>query len=181
VGKAQVEFQLGRYDRALEGYTRAYELYPVPGLLFNLGQCHRNLKNHERAIFFFEGYLRESPKLDKDQRALTEDLIAESRTGLEREQAEAQAAAAAAAIRAAAPPPVPRPHLSAAPPAPLVAIDRDHQQTPAPPRRSIARRWWFWTALGVAAAGGAAAYYFTGDPRRVPPGSTVGTLDSRSP
>ena len=76
--KGQLDYKLARFEDALQDYSRAYELYPAPALLFNLGQCHRNLKNYERAIFFFEGYLREQPKIDPDQRALTEDLIAES-------------------------------------------------------------------------------------------------------
>jgi tetratricopeptide (TPR) repeat protein len=191
VAKAQVEFQLGRYDRALEGYTSAYELYPVPGLLFNLGQCYRNLKNYERAVFFFEAYLRESPKLGQDQRALTEGLIAESKAGLElererdrkREQAEAQKTAAAAAARAE----LPRSDPTPARPALVLSDDRDQlrdqlrdrSQAPSRPHRSIARRWWFWTAIGLSVAGGVAAYYFTGDPRRVAPPSSVGTLDGR--
>ena len=189
VAKAQVEFQLGRYDRALEGYTSAYELYPVPGLLFNLGQCYRNLKNYERAVFFFEAYLRESPKLGQDQRALTEGLIAESKAGLEldrerdrkreREQAEAQKTAAAAAARAE----LPRSDPTPARPALVLSDDRDRLrdqlQAPSRPHRSIARRWWFWTAIGLSVAGGVAAYYLTGDPRRVAPPSSVGTLDGR--
>jgi tetratricopeptide (TPR) repeat protein len=187
VAKAQVEFQLGRYDRALEGYTSAYEIYPVPGLLFNLGQCHRNLKNFERAIFFFEGYLRESPKLDKDQRAVTEGLIAESKAALElereREQAEAQKTAAAVAARAK----LPRSDPTPARPALVLSGDRDQSrdqlldrlQTQSRPHRSIARRWWFWTVIGLSVAGGVTAYYLTGDPRRVAPATSVGTWDGR--
>ena len=64
VKKGQLDYKLARFEEALEDYTHAYELYPAPALLFNLGQCHRNLKNYERAIFFFEGYLREQPKID---------------------------------------------------------------------------------------------------------------------
>ncbi len=68
VKKGQLDYKLARFEQALEDYSKAYELYPAPALLFNLGQCHRNLKNYERAIFFFEGYLREQPKIDPDQR-----------------------------------------------------------------------------------------------------------------
>src|SRR5215831_14047144 len=100
VKKAQTEYKIARFEEALADYTRAYELYPAPALLFDLGQCHRNLKNYERAVFFFEGYLREQPKIDPDQRALTEDLIAECKGALDRQHAEE----AAAAARFAAPP-----------------------------------------------------------------------------
>ena len=85
VQKGQLDYQLGRFEQALEEYSHAYELFPAPALLFNLGQCHRNLKNYERAIFFFEGYLREQTKIEADQRALTEDLIAECKAAQETE------------------------------------------------------------------------------------------------
>ena len=188
VKKAQLDYKLARFEQALGEYSRAYELYPTPALLFNLGQCHRNLKNYERAIFFFEGYLREQPKIDPDQRTLTEDLLAESRTALNREKAEA----AAATTRFAAPPmtalPARQPQLANArltlrsqPVGPanseaLVAIDRRPPSHDTP----VTHRWWFWTAIvGTAVAAGAVAYYATGDPRLVAPHGTVGTLDWR--
>ena len=95
VATADTDFKLGRFDEALAEYTKAYELYPAPALLFNLGQCHRNLKNWERAIFFFEGYLRESA--DATNRDVIEDLIREAREQLAKEQDENLAAAKAGA------------------------------------------------------------------------------------
>jgi tetratricopeptide (TPR) repeat protein len=179
VQKAQVDYELGRFDKALERYTHAYELYPVPALLFNLGQCHRNLKNPEHAIFFFEGYLREASKIDKSQRALTEDLIAESRAVLARQQVAAEAAAVAAAVARVAPPRLEArpPEMMPSPPPPAPLIDRERDQ--APRRTSVARKWWFWTALGVATTAAAVAYYATGEPRLVPPAGSVGTVDRR--
>jgi tetratricopeptide (TPR) repeat protein len=187
VKKAQLDYKLARFDEALEGYSHAYELYPSPALLFNLGQCHRNLKHYERAIFFFEGYLREQPRIDPDQRALTEDLIAESKGALERENAEA----AAAAARFAAPPMATLPRqppvvnarlavrsqsVGATDSQSLVAIDRGAPSHDTP----VTHRWWFWTAIvGTALAAGAAAYYATGDPKLVAPSGSIGTLDRR--
>lgn len=183
--KAQLDYRLARFDQALAEYSRAYELFPAPALLFNLGQCHRNLKNYERAIFFFEGYLREQPKIDPEQRALTEDLIAESKTALDREKADA----AAIAARFAAPPmtampvrrPQPRLALQSQGTGPansetLLANERERAPHGAP----VTHRWWFWTAIvGTALAAGAVAYYATGDPRLVAPSGSVGTLDRR--
>jgi tetratricopeptide (TPR) repeat protein len=185
VKKGQLDYKLARFDEALEDYSRAYEIYPAPALLFDLGQCHRNLKHYERAIFFFEGYLREQPKVDPDQRALTEDLIAESRAALDRENAEARAAAARLAPAPMAPlwarQPAPVPALRSQPAAsassPMVmAVDHDRPAHDTP----VTHRWWFWTAIvGTALAAGAAAYYATGDPRLVAPSGSVGTLDRR--
>lgn len=183
--RAQLDYKLARFDEALQGYSHAYELFPTPAFLFNLGQCHRNLKNYERAVFFFEGYLREQPKIDPEQRALTEDLIAESKAALDRERADA----AAVAARLAAPPMTamparkPQPKLAlqsqgagTANSEALVAIDRG----PAPHDAPVTHRWWFWTAIvGTAVAASAVAYYATGDPRLVAPSGSVGTLDRR--
>jgi tetratricopeptide (TPR) repeat protein len=185
VKKAQLDYKLARFEEALQGYSHAYELYPTPALLFNLGQCHRNLKNYERAIFFFEGYLREQPKIEPDQRALTEDLIAESKAALDREKADA----AAVAARFAAPPMT---ALPARRPQPRLALQTQEAGTanseamvaiarhPAPHDPPVTHRWWFWTAIvGTALAAGAAAYYATGEPRLVAPSGSVGTLDWR--
>jgi tetratricopeptide (TPR) repeat protein len=188
VKKGQLDYKLARFEQALQEYSRAYELYPAPALLFNLGQCHRNLKNYERAIFFFEGYLREQPRIDPDQRALTEDLIAESRTALDRQNAEARAAAARFA-----PPPMAslparqtatiparlslrsEPSGNAGAPT-LMGVDRTRPAHDTP----VTHRWWFWTAIvGTALAAGAVAYYATGDPRLVAPSGSIGRLDWR--
>jgi tetratricopeptide (TPR) repeat protein len=70
----------GRFEQALEGYQQAYALFPAPGLLFNIAQCHRELGQHQLAIERFEQYLRERP--DAPNRALVLDLTAESRAAL---------------------------------------------------------------------------------------------------
>src|SRR4051812_8016102 len=41
--EAQVEYELGHFQRSLELYEKAYKLRPIPGLLFNVAQCHRKL------------------------------------------------------------------------------------------------------------------------------------------
>ena len=74
--KASIEYDVGHFEEALELYTRAYERYPKPALLFDIGQCHRLLGHHERAVFFFQGYLRGQPAAPNRQ--LVEKLIAES-------------------------------------------------------------------------------------------------------
>ena len=73
--KAETEYKLGRFDEALPLYQRAYELLPEPAFLFNIGQCHRNLGDLERALYFFRGYLSEAK--DASARARVERLIEE--------------------------------------------------------------------------------------------------------
>jgi hypothetical protein len=50
-------YDVGQFDEALAEYTEAYKSKPLPGFLFNLAQCHRQLGNFERAAFFYGRYL----------------------------------------------------------------------------------------------------------------------------
>jgi len=59
--EAQTAYDLGKFKEALEGYTRAYELKPLPAFLFNIAQVHRQAHRWERASFFFKRYLDLSP------------------------------------------------------------------------------------------------------------------------
>lgn len=59
--EAQVHYETGRFQEALEDYSKAYELVQLAGFLFNIGQCHRELKEYDRALYFYERYLREKP------------------------------------------------------------------------------------------------------------------------
>ena len=151
--------KLGRFDRAIEEYETAYRLIPLPDILFNIGQCHRNLKNQERAIFFFERFLQEAPKAPDAE--LVRKLIAE----LEQELALQKVKTETATIAVASPPPPPPPDLIP----PSIEEEKD----------GIHEKWWFWTILvvGVAAAAGGGAYALTrnGDT----PEGTIGTIDLR--
>ena len=64
-GRATIEYNVGHFEQALDLYSRAYQALPTPALLFDIGQCHRMLGNGERAIFFFQGYLRDKPDAPK--------------------------------------------------------------------------------------------------------------------
>ncbi len=169
-------FNLGQFEEALAQYSRAYDLKPLPALLFNIAQCHRSLGHWERAAFFFKRYLELSPSVPDPK--LVNDLIAEveakQRQEEERRRAdqdvdrqrgleEARAAAAHAEAEAAsrrqaeiearraaevADSPV---FVTAPPPPPLVE--------PAP----VYKKWWLWAAVVVVVAGaaGASAYAVT--------------------
>lgn len=202
--RGQIQYRVGHFQDALEAYTRAYELFPAAALLFNIGQCHKNLRNYERAIFFFEGYLHD--EVDPGKRALANELIAESRTELERRSAPAAAAPQAgpsANAEASKPspdkgtsappsrpselaggsaptePPRLTPVLSTAAAAPRLTAD---SATSAEQPTSITRTWWFWTALGVVALGlGGGLLYAAGSggTTHVAPSGSLGTLDRR--
>jgi tetratricopeptide (TPR) repeat protein len=195
--KGQVQYRVGHFQEALEAYTRAYELFPAAALLFNIGQCHKNLQNHERAIFFFEGYLHD--ETNPARRALAQELLAESRAELDRAAVSARAAKekekeananrspplanVSGGASATTPPPL-SPAAGTAPdvaPAPLLGAGRQ-ASVPSDEATPVTRRWWFWAAIGVAAVGLATGVIFAtsgGGTTRVPPSSSLGTLDRR--
>lgn len=146
-------YREGRFQAALEMYRHAYDVAPVPELLFNIGQCHFQLKSYEWAIFFYQGYLADRP--GAANRALVESLIAESRRHLHRRPSD-------------------HPMFT------RVATGEDDAATTRADQPAIYRRWWFWTAVGVAAvAAGGTAYYLQGSSSSALPARTLGTVDAR--
>ncbi len=57
-------FALGKFDEALEEYQTAFDAKPLPGFLYNIGQCFRNLGDLDQAIFSFKKYLRLEPEAE---------------------------------------------------------------------------------------------------------------------
>lgn len=78
--EAEVRFRKGDYQGALSGYQEAYNLSKEPLLLFNIGQCHSNLKQYQEAIDAYQRFLTESPQ--STQRPLAESLIKENQEKL---------------------------------------------------------------------------------------------------
>jgi tetratricopeptide (TPR) repeat protein len=169
--RAEKAFNLGKFDDALRAYEAAYEAKALPAFLFNIAQCHRNLGNAERAVFFYERFLALEPAAPN--RATVEELIAEQRRKLE-------------PPKPAEPAPAPSPPAPSAPPA-----ERVEPGAPAPPppasfaapppgdrgedaaARPVYTRWWFWGAA-AAVAGGAVAAILLARRDPAPAGTAIG-------
>jgi hypothetical protein len=55
----------GSYEKALERYTEAYVLTDAADLLFNIGQCQKNLKRFDEALKTYKKYLEEVAQTDE--------------------------------------------------------------------------------------------------------------------
>ena len=66
-------FALGKFDEALDEYQTAFDAKPLPGFLYNIGQCYRNLADYDQAIFSFKKYLKLQP--DAENKDAVEQLI----------------------------------------------------------------------------------------------------------
>src|SRR6476659_900004 len=69
-------FALGKFDEALDEYQKAFDAKPLPGFLFNIGQCYRNLGDYDQAIFSFKKYLKLDPNAPNKEKVdkLIEEL-----------------------------------------------------------------------------------------------------------
>ena len=153
--RAETHFAVGRFKAALAEYEQAFELKPLPGFLFNIGQCHRNLGHLEEAIFSFQKYLRLKP--DAKDRPAIEELITDLERQLREQRAVEQTVTPPAGGLETRPPPPP-------PPAP----------------RPFYTRAWFWTVAAAVVAGSVVGIYFGTRPgTSSPPSSGLGNIDFR--
>ncbi len=196
--RAQLAYKLGKFENALGEYSKAYEMLPLPGFLFNIGQCHRQLGAYERAVFFYKGYLREKP--EAKNRALVGDLIQEclAKKKAKQEQARLEAERKRAqelkrrelaskaeklrilegerrlseerAIEEA------KARQMEAVMVAEAAQKREEALTP------FYKTWWFWSLIGGAAAAiaGGTAYALTSGDTHVLPSGTLGTAVIRN-
>ncbi len=165
----QTAYDVGEFKRALELYTEAYKVKPLPGFLFNIAQCHRQLGDYKMASFFFGRFI--------DNSSTESPVVAQARELLEdmnRRQAEAERLAAEKpktdtplAPAALEPTALKEPLLP--PPPPPVAVD----ETP------VYKKGWFWGVVGgavVVVAGGITAGVLLSQPKTVPYTPTMTTL-----
>ena len=67
-------FNEGEFNRAAEAFIEAYELRPIPSLLFNIGRCYQELQEWDLAIEYYERYVR-APDTDGDVRDNAMDRV----------------------------------------------------------------------------------------------------------
>ena len=137
----KVEFDRGRYAPAMAEFKRAYELAPVPELLFNIARCQEQLGDLRAAIASYDQYLAAKP--NAEDRAAIEAQIESLRRSL-------PPAAEPPAVEPTRAPPAAQPSSPPAEPraaAPALAV------APAPPAHHEATRSrrGLWIGLGVGA------------------------------
>jgi hypothetical protein len=168
-------FEAQAYDQALDEFQKAYDLYPVPGLLFNMGQCNLFLGEYETAIKLFNQFLEEKP--DTPYRKDVERLIKEAKSELKKKKAAEEPPPPPPPPVEPPPPPPPPPAFIDAPPPPPPPAEEEDEGTP------VYEAWWFWTIIGgVAVAPPATAIALTaggGETTTVLPMGDLGTLDRR--
>lgn len=155
--EGQKLFALQRFEAALVEYQLAFDAEQMPDLLFNIGQCQRNLGNDDEAIFAFERYLQLVPTAPN--REAVERLV----TKLKERQAIIEAAKLN--IR-----------TSGSDLGPVIVF-RDRPARPSPPEPTpLYKKWWFWTGAALVGATGGITIYSLTRPLTGPPSTDLGHI-----
>lgn len=143
---AQVAFDEGRFESAVQYFLQSYRLSARPELLYNIGNTYDRLQQPEQALEYFDRYMRERPTAENH-------LQVEARARLLRQSVEARRAqptTAGAPSPAVAPTPqqtaeahvqaneAPTPQAASAPQA-ATTVDADSGPN-----------WLLWTGVGAA-------------------------------
>jgi len=166
-------FQLGKFDAAIEAYERAFGLDPQPAFLFNIALSHRRqyeidgqLDHLARARELYRNYLRLEPQATN--RAGVEKLISDLAAKIDAARGRpesppgpvppAPSEPATGSTFSAAPAPLPGAAVpsSPAPPAAVLASPPG----PVEPPSSSNRRWLIGGTVAVAAVVAAVAIFF---------------------
>jgi len=162
-------YALGRYAEAAPLFEKAFELKPVPALLYNAAQAHRLAGHAEQAVTLYESYLRMYG--DPSRRAEIEAHIIELKKAI-------------AAQHAAATSPPTSPETSAVPPggatAPAATPSSETLTATAPARpKPVYKKPWFWAAVGggVLVVTGVIVGVAVGTRGHTSPPASFGTVD----
>jgi tetratricopeptide (TPR) repeat protein len=132
--QAEVHFNVGEFQKALSLYSKAYKTKQLAAFLFNIAQCHRYLKNYERAIFFYKRFLSQKP--DTPHRGMVEGFIEQCKKAKEAERQ----------------PEVPASQPASQPPAPPATISFEEAAREAPAVQDKPSSALLWTGIAVSAA-----------------------------
>lgn len=167
-------YDAGRYEAALEYFSRAHALSGRPLLLFNIGSVTERLRRDDESLAAYEAYLEAMP--DAPNRAFVESRIVFLREQLDARWRREEAARHALEEEASAEPseiaePEEIADLRVTDPERSAPLRLETSAAEAP--RDITDEWWFWTLMGVAvvAAGvGIGAAVATADSGDATPG-----------
>jgi tetratricopeptide (TPR) repeat protein len=139
-------FEAEDYALAIERYEAAYQLKPAPGLLFNIGQCHRKAGRYDEALGYFRRYLDSMPP--QSQAKVTEEVIAEVEAQryerLKQEAAERTRQAEELRVAAA--------RAEAELASQRLAFELSRREAPPTP---LTQRWYLWAGVAAVVIAGA--------------------------
>ncbi|MCS6911990.1 MAG: protein kinase [Myxococcota bacterium] len=85
-GRAIRLHKAGQYEPAIREFLAAYQLNPVPALLFNIAATYRLLKRPHAALYYFDRFSEAEPDLAEPLQIKLSNLKAEARQQIEAER-----------------------------------------------------------------------------------------------
>ena len=176
--EAQLAYDVGRFEEALTKYSDAYTLKPLPGFLFNIAQCHRNLSHFKEAAFFYGRFIDNSKPEGSDVQRARELLAEMNQAQADKEAKDAEAAAIAQREKELKAPPDAPVAVSLTP----VAQELPPAPPPVEPEVPLYKKGVFWGvvigAAAVIAAGTVTAVVLTSQtPADMRPRPTLGEIN----
>jgi tetratricopeptide (TPR) repeat protein len=132
--RAATEYRLGHFRKAIVAFKEALRLEKKPSLLLNLAQCYRQIRDADKALFYYKLYLTEWRRSNPQRPPPYEQEVQEHISRLTTQQRASRSKALA--LQTTGPP--------------------DARDRPREESKPIYKRWWFWTIVGVAVVGSAA-------------------------
>jgi tetratricopeptide (TPR) repeat protein len=161
-------YERGEFREALTAFDAAYKLAPLPGFLFNVAQCHRQLGAYERAAFFYRRYLSLSEK-EPANAPMVKELIAEMDASTKPVQGSGLKEAGKKAVNS-------RTASTSFPGLSPEALPGTPMAEPEP-SKSLARKWWVWAGAGAAVLVAGGIVYAATTPGQRP--TSLGTIPGR--
>ena len=159
-------YEQAQFQTALDAYVEAYRLLPLPGFLFNIAQCYRQLGQPEQAATFYRRYLAQS-KQPPSNAPLVRELIAEMDAAADKSQQKDSSlrkqTAEVAERRARQDSERSRTVASRSTPAKTEVQGE-----------SLAKKWWVWAGAGAVAIAAGGIVYAATAPQPRP--TTLGTV-----
>jgi Tetratricopeptide repeat len=122
-------FNLEEWDPAIEEWKAGYRAKPSPQFLYNIAQAYRASKRYDKALSFYQRYLRSNPKASN--RAEVERHIS-SLTSLIEQETKAQGQPPTTTLPVKTPPPHETPVVVAPSPAPVAVVVEPVHVEPSP-------------------------------------------------
>ncbi len=164
IKSGDLNYRLAKFKEALANYEAAYKAHVHPAILFNIAQCHRQLKNHEKALFFYRlclsDWRRKNPnppflrEVENQITKLNDVMVTEQKQKAVADQKRKKEEAERARLEAA------RKKKEEAERKRRLALVPTKPDLPPPPKKRstpIYKKWWFWTAVGVVVVGATTA------------------------
>jgi tetratricopeptide (TPR) repeat protein len=152
-GKGMAHYHLEEYDAAIAEWERGFRAKPAPEFLYNIAQAYRLSKRPEKALSFYQKYLRVNP--DAKNRAEVERHMASLKEIVDKQKSAAESPPQQPMPTPSGPTTAPPPATTTTPPSGTTATATETGRADLvaqPAEKPVYKKGWFWGVMGGVAA-----------------------------